>query len=230
MTKVNDEPGCIFYGWTVNDDKSKMMCREIYVDGEAARDHFPKAVAVVGKILQSGAVSLDAFNVLGSATDLAIAKPEADKLGCVYWELYGEDWKKVMQVAEKVTSSKSFCTFQPSFKILDMAKAEAGLKKATEDTKAEAGCLFYGWYISGDKLFCREGYESGAAVDKHLKENALPVVGPMLEAGALSLAGVELHGPESEWAACKETIDSLGGKYFDVYDSWSKFEKLGKLA
>ena len=36
VTATATEPGCIYYGWTVSEDGTKMMCRETYVDGAAA--------------------------------------------------------------------------------------------------------------------------------------------------------------------------------------------------
>merc|ERR1712167_442650 len=47
----------------------------------------------------------------------------------------------------------------------------------------EAGCMYYGWTIQGDKLFCREAYVDAAAVQAHL-ENIVPSVGEMLDSGA----------------------------------------------
>ena len=42
-----------------------------------------------------------------------------------------------------------------------------------QKTKTEAGCIYYGWTIAGDKLFCREGYVDGAAANAHLENVGL---------------------------------------------------------
>ena len=44
-------------------------------------------------------------------------------------------------------------------------QAQPLLDKCVEDTKAESGCLYYGWTVKedGSKLFCRETYVDGAA-------------------------------------------------------------------
>ena len=49
-------------------------------------------------------------------------------------------------------------------------QAKPLLDKCVEDTRAEAGCLYYGWTIKedGSKLFCRETYVDGAAAGHHL--------------------------------------------------------------
>merc|ERR1712216_207633 len=46
-------------------------------------------------------------------------------------------------------------------------------------TKNEDGCMYYGWAIKDDKLFCREAYVDAKAVQAHL-DNIVPAVGEML--------------------------------------------------
>ena len=73
---------------------------------------------------------------------------------------------------------------------------------------------------AGDKLFCSEAYVDGAAANVHL-EAALPIVGAMIESGAVSVDSVEFHGPVKEWAAVKENADGVGTIYYDVDVSFS---------
>ena len=54
---------------------------------------------------------------------------------------------------------------EPQFTILDLEKATPIMAEFVEATKKEAGCIYYGWEICGDKLFCKEAYESGEAVN-----------------------------------------------------------------
>merc|ERR1712094_150110 len=71
-------------------------------------------------------------------------------------------------------STQNFCTIQPSFTIKDLAKAEPFMKKCVDLTKTEAGCMYYGWTVQGDKLFCREAYVDAAAVQAHLDNIVRP--------------------------------------------------------
>ena len=121
-------------------------------------------------------------------------------------------------------ASNNFLTLHPTFSITDLAKAEPFMKQCVEATRSETGCLYYGWTVSADgtKLFCREAYIDGAAVNAHLI-NAVPIVGAMIDSGAVALDKIELHGPKAEWAACKEEADKLGMVYFDVDASFAKF-------
>merc|ERR1719311_1628123 len=86
-------------------------------------------------------------------------------------------------------------------------QAKPLLDKCVEDTKAEAGCLYYGWTIKedGSKLFCRETYVDGAAAGHHLscvaKSGAL---GEALEKGYIALDNIDLMGTESDIADAKK--------------------------
>ena len=78
--------------------------------------------------------------------------------------------------------SFGFVTIQPTFTILDKAKATPIMKRFVEATKTEKGCIYYGWTVSGDKLFCREAYLNGEAANAHLK-NVGSLIGEILADG-----------------------------------------------
>ena len=94
-------------------------------------------------------------------------------------------------------------------------QAKPLLDKCVDDTKAEAGCLYYGWTIKedGSKLFCRETYVDGAAAGHHLscvaKSGAL---GEALEKGYIALDNIDLMGTESDIADAKKVpqFDGFG--------------------
>merc|ERR1719313_2320032 len=79
------------------------------------------------------------------------------------------------------------------FTIKDMEAIKPHLDGMVEATKAEEGCLYYGWTICGDKLQCRETYADGKAAAIHLA-NAGPLVGKMLESGAAELDSISIMG------------------------------------
>merc|ERR1712188_211125 len=113
-------------------------------------------------------------------------------------------------------STADFYTIQPTFTIKDLAKAEPFMKKCVDLSRTEAGCMYYGWTIQGDKLFCREAYVDAAAVQAHL-ENIGAAVGEMLDSGAASLDKIEFHGPKEGWPTFKKTADGFGDPAH-VYD------------
>ena len=122
----------------------------------------------------------------------------------------------------RVSTPSMISTICPTFTINDLDKAKPFMDQCVEATKSEPGCLYYGWTICGDKLFCREAYVDGAAVTTHL-QNAVPIVGAMLDSGAAVLDKIEVHGPAAELAKCKEEADKLGASFWETYATFSKF-------
>lgn len=222
---TKSEEGCIYYGWTIAGDK--LHCRETYCDGEAAAIHLGNAGPLVGAMLDSGAASLDSIGIMGTKDDLAACKEAGDGLGCEYWEVW-DSFSKFTKVEAEQKATADFCTIQPVFTLTDQAKAEPFMKQCVDATATEEGCIYYGWTIKGDKLYCREAYVDGDAVNVHL-EGALPIVGAMLDSGAASLDKIELHGPAVELAKCKATGDELGAIFHETYATWSKFTHPVKL-
>ena len=223
VENTKGEAGCIYYGWTTTeiDGKKKLFCRETYVDGAAVATHLGLAGPVVGEMIEIGAVALDEIGIMGTEADLAACKEAGDGLGCGYWKVW-DSFENMKKVDGENADTSKFLTIQPTFTINDMAKAEPFMKKCVDLTKTEDGCMFYGWTIKDDKLFCREAYVNGKAVAAHI-DNVVGAVGEMLESGAASLDKIELHGPASEWPDCKEQCDSLGMVYWDTAGTFSKF-------
>ena len=62
-----------------------------------------------------------------------------------------------------------------------------------EKTNNEAGCIYYGWTIDGDKLFCREAYVDGAAANAHLA-NVGSCIGAILAEGVCTLDSINIMG------------------------------------
>ena len=171
---------------------------------------------------------------MGTESDIADAKkvPEFEGFGLGAWTVW-DSFQNFKQTSAEEASTADFFTIQPTFTIKDLKKAEPFMKKCVDLTKSEAGCMYYGWTIQGDKLFCREAYVDAAAVQAHL-DNIVPAVGEMLDSGCASLDEINFMGPKAGWSTFKETADSLGGVYWDVDSSFSKFKmpsfKLGPFS
>jgi quinol monooxygenase YgiN len=213
------EAGCLYYGWTICGNK--LHCRETYVDGKAAVIHLQNAGPMVGEMLDSGACSLDYIYVMGDEDELEVVKPAADALGAKYWTVW-DDFTNFAKTSGSNDAMADFCTIQPTFTILDLTAAEEYMTECVEATTKEQGCLYYGWTICDDKLYCREAYVDGAAVAVHL-ESAGPIVGRMIEAGMVKLDKIEIHGPSYELDACREIGDTLGCKYWETHSTFSNF-------
>lgn len=82
-----------------------------------------------------------------------------------------------------------------------------------EKTKAEPGCLYYGFSFDGDLAYCREAFIDADAVMSHGQN-----VGPLLaEAAKISdLVRIEIHAPEKEIAKLRGPAAGLKPQFFVV--------------
>ena len=93
------------------------------------------------------------------------------------------------------------------------AKTEADeeLRSEIEKTRQEEKCLYYGFTICGDEVFCREGYVDAEGVLTHL-ENVGAMLGEALKIA--DLTRLELHGPATELEKLKGPLAALNPTWF----------------
>jgi quinol monooxygenase YgiN len=107
------------------------------------------------------------------------------------------------------------CSLAPYVKIHSgkVQEFKALCDRFVEKTKAEPGCLYYGWSFDGDQAHCREGYRDADATLAHVQN-----VGPLL-AELLKIADVmrfELHGPEAELAKLRGPLADVKPQFFNL--------------
>merc|ERR1719409_891252 len=109
-------------------------------------------------------------------------------------------------------------TIVPYFTVPEgkMDEFKHGFNAFYEGTRAGTKeCLYYGFAICGNKVFCREGYKSADGVLAHLGDvkaqldKAVAIVGE----GGLDLA---VMGPPRELEKLKEAMGPLGTKFYDT--------------
>ena len=94
-----------------------------------------------------------------------------------------------------------------------------------QKTKVEAGCVFYGWVKTGDKLRCHEeAYVDGAAVNAHLA-NVGECIGKLLE-GPASLESIGIGGPAAEQEKTKEGTAALDTVYYKFDSGFNHFKNV----
>jgi len=113
-----------------------------------------------------------------------------------------------------MAANYNFLTIEPTFTILNKELAEPIMAEFVEKTKTEKGCLYYGWSMDGDKLFCREAYVDGEAVLAHLG-NVGPCIDALLKESA-KLERISIHGPQAELDKVKPATEALGTKYYAI--------------
>lgn len=104
-------------------------------------------------------------------------------------------------------------SIHPYFKVhpgkLDAAKKV--LRKFVEKTASERDVLYYDFTINGDEVYCREAYNGGQALLKHL-ENVAAVLEEMLSLS--DLARLEIHTGQQDLDLLKERLGHLKPAWF----------------
>ena len=98
---------------------------------------------------------------------------------------------------------------RPYFTVLDWDKARPIMADFVRKTSKETGMIFYGWDISGDKLYCREAYRDADAALVHL-DNVASSITDLLAEGVAKLDSISIVGPAAELEKLKPDTESLG--------------------
>lgn len=112
-----------------------------------------------------------------------------------------------------MATSDTCCSVVPYFKAHAgrISALRALCEQAVEQTRAEPGCLYYGFSFDGDEVHCREAYANADAVLTHLG-NIAPVIGKMFEVS--DMTRLEVHGPEAEIAKLREPMAQFNPRFF----------------
>ena len=107
-------------------------------------------------------------------------------------------------------------TIVPYFTVPEgkMDEFKRGFAAFYEGTKAGTDeCLYYGFCVCGDKVFCREGYKSAAGVLAHLGDVKAPLDAAVALVGEGGL-DLSVMGPAAELEKLKEALGPLGTKFW----------------
>merc|ERR1711988_874079 len=105
----------------------------------------------------------------------------------------------------RLASDETLCVLV-HWQIKDYAKFLAGVKDFQNLTKQEQKVRYYGFYLSGSRAICREGYDSSEGFLEHLQN----VDGPLKAALEVAdVTRVEVHGPASEVDKLREPLSSF---------------------
>ena len=106
-----------------------------------------------------------------------------------------------------------FVSLHPYFKVHagKLAAFKAGFGAFVEKTAREEKCLFYGFTVNGDEVFCREAYTDADGLLAHFEK-----VDALLTE-ALKIADVtrlEVHGPAAELEKLRAPLSHLNPAWF----------------
>ena len=123
---------------------------------------------------------------------------------------------------------RSPCSADAGFETREKALEIAA--RLVEKTRSESNCLYYGWTISGDKLFCREAYTDGEGMAAHLA-NVGSILGEMLD-GAAKLEKLDIHATLPDIEKVRESMTgvlSTAGFYETVRGGFARVENWGSF-
>eukprot|EP00929_Paragymnodinium_shiwhaense_P041570 TRINITY_DN2157_c1_g1_i1.p1 TRINITY_DN2157_c1_g1~~TRINITY_DN2157_c1_g1_i1.p1 ORF type:complete len:912 (-),score=368.51 TRINITY_DN2157_c1_g1_i1:215-2950(-) len=226
VAKTKTEKGCIYYGWDIDGDK--LFCREAYVNATAVLKHLENVGPCLDALL-AGPAKLDRLEFHGPASELSKLKETATKLNA---HMYTVDMGLSFMVEENASGEPrnfGLCTVNPYFTVLNMDKAKPIMQDFVERTAKEKSCVFYGWTMEGDKLFCREGYLNANGVLRHL-ENVGPCIDKLLEEGVCKLDSIEFHGPQADLEKLEEKVKALNAKCFATDSGFQRFKQTPRKA
>lgn len=106
-----------------------------------------------------------------------------------------------------------FVSLHPYFKVHagKLEAFKAALPQFVAKSAAEEKCLFYGFTVNGDEVFCREAYADADGLLFHL-ENVFELL-----SNALLIAEVvrfEVHGPGAELEKLRGALSHLNPTWF----------------
>jgi quinol monooxygenase YgiN len=90
---------------------------------------------------------------------------------------------------------------------------KAPFPRFVEKTATEEKVLFYESSVSGDEIFCREGYTDAEGLLAHL-DNVGAVLAELLTMG--DLTRIEVHGPATELEKLKKPLAHLNPAWFAI--------------
>jgi len=153
--------------------------------------------------------------VMGPAAELEKLKEAMGPLGTKFYALD----EGAMANEPPRDCADSHVTIVPYFTVPEakMEEFKKGFAEfythTREGTLASGECLYYGFAIEGNTVYCREGYKSAAGVIAHLGEvkPELDAAVGMVGEGGLNLA---VMGPAAELEKLKEAMGPLGTKFY----------------
>ena len=107
----------------------------------------------------------------------------------------------------------NFVSLHPYFKVHPgkIEAFKAGLAAFRQKTATEQKNLFYDFTMTGDEIFCREGYVGAEGLLAHL-ENVGELLGEALKSA--DLIRLEVHGPASELEKLRTPLAHLKPAWF----------------
>jgi hypothetical protein len=160
------------------------------------------------------------LSVMGPAEELDKLREAFGPLGARFWETDGGSmWWGASQVADRSQATPdSHITICPTFTVPDgkLSAFTDAFPAFYAATKAGTDkCLYYGFAISDNHVFCREGYADAEGCLAHVGDVGEPLGAAvaMVGEGGLDLS---VMGPAEELDKLREAFGPLGARFWET--------------
>jgi len=200
----------LYYGFA--NAGNKILCREGYKSAAGFLAHVAEVKdELEGLIKQVGKENVK-ISCSGPKAELEKIKPHMDgRLTIKYAEL---DSGALLMNALPSGCSDSHITILPEFivpegKLQEFLNGFEKFYNASKNGAGAAGMLYYGFAVSGNSVFCREGYTNVESVMKHREDIKELLPEPMKVVGENGIK-INVVGPASEVEKMRAKLEERG--------------------
>ena len=208
---------CLYYGFASHENT--VFCREGYENAEGLFAH-------IAEMKNVGSLAGMKIKFVAPESEIKKLKEKFASIDAEYFVL--DEGSMFFKETGQAVTNDDHVSIVPFFTVPEgkLAEFKSHFAKFYECTKNGTGlgskqCLYYGFAINGNNVFCREGYTSAEGAMAHAKE-----VDEVLKK-AIALVGkdnldLSVIGPKAELDKLRAAFQPLGAKFFDLEDGSSK--------
>lgn len=205
----------LYYGFAVNGNK--VLVREGYATVKGVMEHGKEVKAEFEAI--EGQVGSDKIRMMcmGASSDIEMLRPHLGPRGARMIEL---DSGALAIAAMPKGCKDDHITILVEFSVPagKMDEFKAGFSKfygATKGGVGASGCLYYGFGVEGNSVFCREGYTDAVACAKHAEDIKGMLEEPLKVVGEGGMK-INVVGPKAEIDKLREKLEPRGAVFWEL--------------
>jgi len=207
---------CLYYGFATCGEK--VLCREGYKNGAALLAHTAEVKDDLEGMIKKIGKERVKIICSGPASELEKVKPHMD--GRLPMKFVDLDSGSLLLNALPKGAADTHVTILPEFIVPAgrMDEFKAGFSKfynATKSGPGAAGALYYGFGVSGDSVYCREGYKNAEAAMQHGADIKEIVQEPLQIVGAGNFK-INVVGPAAELEKLKPKLAPRGAIFWEL--------------
>jgi len=208
--------GCLYYGFATCGNK--LLCREGYKDAMSMLTHSKEVAGDLEALIKK--IGKDKVKIIcsGPQDQLDIIKSKMDERLTVKFVTL--DAGALAIAAMPKGCADTHITILPEFTMPAGKEAEfqAGFSKfynATKAGKGASGCIYYGFGLHENSVYCREGYVNAEAALLHGADIKDMLEEPMKAVGA---GGYRLNvvGPKAELDKMRPKLEARGAIFWEL--------------